>query len=298
MIVPRPGDDQSDVAWSRRLARLAAGQHGILSDEKLLGSPFDAYAQAHPRAGLMRKALGGREFQVIVYTRPQPEWLASVYLQGVQQGRLDQPEEFWARVADAPLLQWSAMVDLLEQESGAARVVVRAYGGDRDVVADFSNLCGFKVNVTRPAIRDNVSIAAIQAPLLLALNSDPSLTTENRNQLRHVFQNVLRPGAPMGWSAFPAPVVQAIRDCTHADWARLTARVAATDPAEGERFARLDQVWRQPLLPFPGTGLEGPGAREEMIRSLAVLANATTLPQRSLVSRLGRRLRAFARRSG
>lgn len=293
VMVPRPGEDQSDGAWLSRLEQLARHPEGVLSDEKLLGSPFDGYRQAHERAELVSRALAGREFRIVVYLRPQIDWLPSVYLQGVQEGRPEDPDEFWARLADEPLLKWGALLDILQNRTGAAQVVARAFGGGRDAVADFLGLCGVRVHPGMPAIAENVSIAPIQAPLLLALNRQPGITASERARLRDVFQSRLRPGAPSGWSAFPESVVEQVRARTLADWESVTARVSSTDPVEGERFAALVEAWARPALPFPGTALEGLGARQELLRSVRVLAIDSGPRSRPLAQRL----RAASRRA-
>ncbi len=286
VVLPRPGDDQSDAAWRSRLARVAAG--GVLSDEKLLGSPFDGYSQAATRLGLVRTEVAGRPSRVVVYLRPQPDWLESVYLQGVQEGRRDSPEEFWSRVRDAPLLQWSALIDLLAAESGADAVLVRPYGPGVDVIADFAATCGLPSSVSRVSLRENVSIAAIQAPVLLELGVDDTLTHADRNRLRGLFQRQLAAGASREWSAFPPDVQADIRHRTREDWASVGVRVREVDPVLGERFRALEARWDLPIRPWP----TDTDVRAELVRSLRVLGcMPTAATSTSLASRAVTRIR-------
>ena len=290
VVVPRVGDDQSDGGWQERLRRLSKG--GLLSDEKLLGNPFDGYAQAPARLDIVRKTLGDRPRCLVVYLRPQPDWLESVYLQGVQQGRLEGPEEFWSRVRDAPFLQWSALLDLLEASGGAREIVVRPFGDNVDVVRDFALTCGLPSAVGQSQARANVSISAIQAPVLRSLSASQDLSPAERGQLRSAFQHTLAPGAPNGWSAFPEAIQREILDRTRADWLAVSARVGRFEPEAGTRFEVLQGRWKADIRAFPTEDV----VQEEMMRSLRVLASTEPLPAEiPLGLRVVKRLQRYAR---
>ena len=290
VVVPRPGDDQSDAGWRERLHRVLDG--GVFSDEKLLGTPFDGYAQAPSRLDIVRASLRGRPCRLVVYLRPQPDWLESVYLQGVQEGRPEGPEEFWSRVREAPLLQWSGLLDLLEADGGAQQVLVRPYGDDVDVVADFALTCGVPGTVGRSEMRENVSISAIQAPVIRVLGADGHLGPAECGRIRATFQHRLALGAPRGWSAFPEDIQREIRDHSRADWAAVSARVARSDPEAGARFEALLGRWGAETRPFPTEDV----IRAEIVRSLRVLASMGSMPlPPSLASRVATRLRRYTR---
>ena len=110
IVTPDPRDDRSELGWARRLRALTAAPDAIFSDENLLGDPDDAYRVSPDRVALLRDSLAGSSFQLVVYLRPQVDWLGSVYLQGVQEGRTTSPEDFLAGVTSQRFLAWSNLV--------------------------------------------------------------------------------------------------------------------------------------------------------------------------------------------
>lgn len=284
VIVPKPGNDQSDKAWRERL--LQARNSTLLSDENLLGAPFDGYASAQSRLAIMREALSGCEYRLVVYLRPQPDWLESVYLQGIQQGYLQSPEEFWSQMRRAPYLQWSPLLDVLERESGASALIVRPYGDGTDSVTDFFETCSLPRQLRRfrqSPLRENVSISPLQSAVMRKVAAGSDLTIADRQRLRSVFQEVLKNYARWDFSLFSAQVMKEIRDQTFPDWRKVTERVAAQDSLLGERFAWLESCWETPLLPAPNdTDIDA-----ETARSLRILALSMNYePQRPRLHRL------------
>ena len=87
IVTPDPTDDRTEQGWVDRIKALAHSSDAIFSDENLLGTPYDGYQLAPKRVAILRSALGGVPYQLVVYLRPQLDWLPSVYLQGVQEGR-------------------------------------------------------------------------------------------------------------------------------------------------------------------------------------------------------------------
>ncbi len=288
VIVPKPGNDQSDRAWRERLKQ--ARNSRLLSDENLLGAPFDCYASAQSRISLMREALSDCEYRLVVYLRPQPDWLESVYLQGIQQGCLQSPKEFWSEMRKAPYLRWSTLLDVLERESGATGLIVRPYGDGADSVADFFETCSLPRQSRRLRqfpLRENVSISPLQSAVMRKVAADTDLTIADRQRLRWVFQEELAGDARRDFSVFSAQVTQEIRDQTFPDWQKVTERVIAQDPLLGERFAQLESCWETPLLPAPTeTEIDA-----ETVRSLRILALSMNYgPQRPKLYRFRQKL--------
>lgn len=286
--VPIENDQLSKDHLSQRLRVLVKSPEAVLSDENLLGSPLDGYEMAAERMHVLREVLSGRKYQMVVYLRPQPDWLASLYLQGVQEGSGTRPEPFWSQIKDFPLLRWSRLVQLLEAESGAERVHVRAFIPGRDVVTDFFRTAGLGAPPVsgRVALEENVSIRAIQAPLLSLLNSRRGDDALDRARLRTVFQGLLRLEASAGMSPFPEDLQRTMAAAFLDDWALLTERQENKNGEDGPAFRAALRSWRDEPLPYAGASLNDPQVQEEAIRSLLVLALDRRNPYKGPVQRL------------
>lgn len=281
VLSPAPLRLFEEADYTARMRALAGSGHVIVSDEGLLGEPGDGYANASIRLGQVNVALKDLEHEIVVYVRPQTTWLASVYLQLVQQGQPLSARAFWESVHDQPNIRWTTLVELLRRESSAARVIVRAFVPGRDAVEDFFACVGLP-KAPRPVaggIRENVSIAAVQAPILVALNSDPSLTSGERLRLRHTFQNLLAAGAKTGLSPFSAELQEEIVEQFRSDWTGLAELLSASDPAEAAVVRESTSHWRSGPLAFAGDSLGDPLVEEEMLRSLRALAGQGAAPK-------------------
>lgn len=298
VLTPVPSRMLEDPDYGARLRALAGSRHVVISDEGLLGDPDDAYEQAHARIQILNGALGGIEHELILYVRPQLTWLPSVYLQLVQQGRSMSPWGFWEGIRDQPNLQWARLVDLVTSESAAMRVAVRAFNPGRDVVDDFFACAGLPEppRPVRFGIRENVSIAAVQAPILAALNSDPSLGSQERLHLRHVFQDRLAAGAPPGLSPFPFDLQAEIAGRFRGDWSDLASALATTDPREATVFQEAAGIWDAGPTEFAGAALGDPLIESEILRTLRVLSAQAPAPVSSgMPTRLMAKLRTNPR---
>ena len=293
IITPNPTDDRTEQGWSDRIKELACSPDAIFSDENLLGTPDDGYQLAPKRVAMLRDALDGSSYQIVVYLRPQLDWLTSVYLQGVQVGRTIRAEEFWTGIKDEPLLEWSRLLDLLRKESGAERVIARAHTRSRDAVADFFEVCslGKPPRTGKTMIRINSSISAVQAPVLIALNELPDLTPEQRGQLRSVFQQALAPGAVSGLSPFPESVQREIVEKFRDDWLVVADSLVVIDPKESQTFRNEAQRCLEPLFPFAGATLDDAEVQREALRSLRLLSLRQDVARPTLLKRLSTKLR-------
>ncbi len=293
VITPDPKDDRTEQGWSDRIKALVHTSDVIFSDENLLGAPDDGYQLAPKRVAMLRTALSGVPYRLVIYLRPQLDWLPSVYLQAVQEGRTSRSEEFWTGIKDQPLLTWSPLLDLLRNESGAERVIVRAHTRSRDAVTDFFQVCSLEnpPRTGKTMIRINASIAAVQAPVLIALNELPDLTPYQRGQFRHVFQQVLAPGAAVGLSPFPESVQRQIVEKFWDDWLVVADSLVSSDPEEAQVFRTEARRWLEPLLPFGGASLDDPSVQQEALRSLQLLSLRLDVEEPSLLKRLTIKLR-------
>lgn len=279
ILVPQPGTGSTDRGIEEGLEILRAARAGVLSDENLLGTPFDGYADMDRRVAMIDRVLADREYQVLVYLRPQHAWLSSVFTQHVQQGGAPDVEGFWERMRELPNLQWSRMLAHLRAACGAERVVALPYSGG-DVVTDFLH----RVNVPAPALDapvvENVSIAAVQIPLLAAVNARFP-TDDQRAKARAIFQTLLAPGARRDLAVFPEAVQQAITDTYLPDWQVL---VEHAPPDLRPDFERILRAWPHDPIPAAGASLADPEIQDETARTLAVLIDhwqrPTTRPLR------------------
>jgi hypothetical protein len=281
VVVPRPGESQSPDAWADRLSSLSGRGDVIFSDESLLGSPYDGYASAPERVSILARALRGQQARVVVYLRPQSDWLPSVYLQGVQEGRRMSVDGFWSALSSSAYSHWPRLVDLLRDASGAEAVTVRAYDGGHDVVGDFFRTCGLGAvpRVGGPdGIRENVSISAVQAPILAALTADSGMTDADRGQLRAVFQTRLAAGAPRGYSPFPAALQARIVDEYATDWTALGLGTGSSS-------------WGSEARPSVDGALDDPVVQAEMVRVIRLLAVSGSAAGPTMSRRILARLR-------
>jgi len=291
IVTPKPGDDRSDHGWRQRLSNVASAQNAIFSDENLLGSPYDAYQLAPERVAMLREALGGSRYQIVVYLRPHVDWLPSVYLQGVQEGRTIGAEDFWASIRDKPYLRWANLIDLLQRESGAARVIVRAHNHSRDAVGDFFEVVGIgkPPRTGKSMIRENVSIGAAQAPLLRELNAREGVSDHERSLFRAIFQRQLAAGAQTGLSPFPSHVQLEVSSSFKGDWIDCAAQYVLNEELRTfhDEISRYDRGTSD----YAGNSLRDPFVEEEAIRSIQALAVSNQGLATSKFARLRFRLR-------
>jgi hypothetical protein len=272
IVTPKPGDDLSENGWRERLSKVARAQDAVFSDENLLGSPYDGYHMAPERVAMLRDALGGFRYQIVVYLRPHIDWLPSVYLQGVQEGRTFGPDEFWTSVKNETYLRWENLMNLLQRESGAERVIARAHTRSRDAVADFFSVVGLgkPPRTGTTMIRENVSIGAAQAPLLRELNSPHGMSDGQHQQFRKVFQQFLALETQNGLSPFPEVLQSEIAIQLKSDWIHATIHSSSVE--ESQVFQRELPRYEASVLPFAGYSLNANYVGEEALRCIRVLA--------------------------
>ena len=224
---------------------------------------MDGYATAFQAATALRDAMNGLSVSLVVYVRPQVEWLESVYLQGIQQGKSESPTEFWQQVSDAPNLMWSVLATVIQNGLGAGNLELRTYRSS-DVVEDFfsSQGLGQPPHFSRDGIRLNRSIAPIQGPILRELLSDPEMDPANKPRLRRVFQGVLTSGAKAGFSSFSESQQQEMRDLMTQDLANLMTSGLMSSAALDAYGREVAMLKARPLLPW----VESPESAESLWR--------------------------------
>lgn len=280
-VVPCEGDRQDDEAVFERLTR-AAGNVSVISSESLLGSPFDGYARAPERVRLLSDALSGTPYTLVVYLRPQLQWLESVYIQYVQGGGTETSENFVAEILASPYVRWSTLLNILQTESGAERLIARAYLSDRDVVEDFFSVAALgKPPSSRRSPRLNASLTVSQVPLMRIVNEVQSLSRAQRQSIRGVLQS-MPPVTSNNSSIMPEGLQQQIIQAFREDWISLIEMPPCTTDAA--HFNRGDYIVR----PYAGFRVEGATVRDELARVLLGLAECRMRRRRSLRAMLTR----------
>lgn len=266
IVVPRTGQGSSDEALHDALLRLRSAGNGVISDENFIGHPFDGYSALEHRMAMLRESLMGVPMQVIVYLRPQHSWLASVFTQRVQQGGTADAYEFWQGMRAFANLDWTILVERLREAVGADRIIALAYTGG-DVVTDFFARAGLPRPNTDQPIRENISIASVQIPLLAAVNGHLGKGPQ-QTRARACFQTVLGPGARRDLSVFPEDLQEEISQRYRSRW-RALCDIALPD--DRPAFERGLREWPAEPVPSAGTSLEDDAIQAEAIRALAVL---------------------------
>ena len=289
--LPVEGGNHSEEQWLKRFRRLASSSEGVLSDENLLGSPFDGYVKASQRIAALRDAMGGVPVKFVVYIRPQPQWLQSLYLQGIQQGKPESATEFLEKVFHAPNLSWAVLARVIRNGLGAGDVDLRTYRSS-DVVTDFfsSQGLGSPPRFSRDGIRVNRSISPIQGPILRELLSDPELNEAERLRLRRVFQVALASGSMTGYSSFTEAQQEQLRHRASQDLAHLMTSGLMSSEALDAYSREVAMLKAQPLLPWAEAPDSSEARWRESLRCIQLLSEVDMV-RKSLFTRTLEKLR-------
>ena len=260
---------------SRALAVLANDRDVVISSEGFLGRGWSMYANARHSALAMRDHFADHtDFQVVIYLRPQYQWMESAYTQFVQEGNCEPPEEFVGRLLETRYASYSSLIDDLISVLGSDRLIVRAYTGGTNAVADFLGLIDLPAYSSLDFLPlANVSITPQQVQLLRRINESTNDTTL-KHQGRWFFQNISVGEQSQELSVLPEDLQQELIKLTHSDWQALVTTVQGTRFAEPEEFERVaEKVADAAVRPFVGSAAH----QEEIIRE-AAQALATAIP--------------------
>lgn len=103
----------------------------IASHENIMGRPFTEGARGlYPDAPDNFRALGellsGFEYQIVIYLRPQADFVESYYLQSLHEGGTDTFDE-WTKKLDLDSLSWKPVVESMHQAFGRERTIVKDF---------------------------------------------------------------------------------------------------------------------------------------------------------------------------
>ena len=267
------GGDGADIPTSSEQWRSLTGEtlstrrEVVISHEGILGDPWgdsEIYRGAKESVEEISKAFTGlTDFQVVIYLRPQHQWLESVYTQAIQQGGVICPETFIAGRLEAKYLRYSRLIGDLTSILGVENVVVRPYSAGRNVIEDFLEV------LDRPSHlgpvgpqRENVSINPAQVELLRRLNEIKRIPGQ-KGSGRRFFQKIDVNNLGSDFSVLPEYAQEYLIKLTEEDWRILGAAVEGTRFAEPTIFRDIaDEAIKAGVRPYIGA----PVHQEELIR--------------------------------
>lgn len=269
VCVPRPGHAINEAGIAEQLSRLPS--NGVMSDENILGSPFDGYQAVERRLEVIREAAAGQPFRIVAFVRPQLDWLQSLYIQAIQQGMTDSPGDFVSQATSSPWIDWLRMLALLEDVSGASEICFRPYIPSVDIVPEFFAIAQVPLGGYAPERmgRQNPSMTPRSAMLMRALNAGGWLSSAEVRHLRGFLQGLPKDPDQPRESVFPVDVQDFIGSRYEGAWAQL-AESSRLSAASRQAFAQVagDVDWSP--RPWVGTDLLSPALAEEGLRLIAV----------------------------
>ena len=283
----------SGKSESELIKALARDRHVVISHESFLGNPWDGmYRFAQERVAEMARYFAGQsEFQVVVYLRPQHQWVESVYKTCIQDGMRVSATDFVVQLLDTSHIRYSALVDGLLEVIGPESLVVRPFHRDINAVEDFLEVIG--AVETRGADylpRYNVSISPMQTEILRHVNEFGS--NEVPNWVRAwFFQHFVRPEEELEMSVLPEGLQERLFRLTREDWRSLGEIGRRTGIAQTEAFDRAaDSADQVTVRPYVGAS----EYREEvLVTASKAIANAIPVvfeQQNTIEARLLRRI--------
>ena len=224
------------------------------------------------RLDLLRHTLSGLQCRLVVYFRPQNSWLESMYLQSIQHGDDLDAASFLEPQFESPYMRWSNLLDLICDRLPDIEVIPRAYHSGMDAVADFAAATGLDVGAGRTSTssRTNVTIAAIHAPIVRALNHSHPLGHPPVGVVRQYFQTIPHPPQQRA-SPFTPIWQERIREEFRADWTLLATKSRNLHSSATDSFDERNSDWRLPILPYPGDSVCDPPVRDEITRLFGIL---------------------------
>lgn len=259
----------------------------VISHEGMLFNPESKVVQpTKKRIDWLQMSLSQRPFRIVIFVRPQLDWLESVYLFRVLLGEDLDPWDFWREHQSAELLHWSALIEQLDQLLNPVRLDVIPYVEGTDSVVEFFAVCGLALSkFPRFKTHHNPSIMARQVPILRLINrAADSAETVSKNRLLVQYQFAATE-VPQE-SPFPDELQLEILKSFSGDFHKLVDMSSILDAESRLRLQRVEQVWGRKVLPFAGDQLSYAGVQSELIRMLQI---ASAKPP-SLLQRGWRRL--------
>ena len=228
---------------------LYRGHHVVLSNENFLGHSYvssdDAmFAGAQMLGAKLRDFFSKfTDFRVVLYVRPQHEWLESLYNQYTKSrafADVVDSTSFAERILSSPYARWTRLVADLIEVFGGDRIVVRPYYSSLNITADFLEV--LDVACPQRFINkriENTSLTPEQLALRARLGKDLA-SMANRSQLLRwidiLDDGTVFPEHAADRSFFTEEIQVQLMHLTAADWHDLVSVSAGTYLAEPHRF--------------------------------------------------------------
>lgn len=206
--------------WVARARAASRRKTVIVSSEDLLGPVLQVYPNAADVSRRLVEEFRDQGLRVVVYLRPQLEWVESLYTQVVQAGDDADPAEFVTGVVSNRTIYYSELIVDLRQVLQPGELSVRFMVPGRDVVHDFFSLLALgepeRRAVERPVNR-SMNAWQVHAVREIRRNSDIDPV-----KLSHFFQGFIapRPESPRA-SVLPENQQRQLIDIGREDQARL-----------------------------------------------------------------------------
>ena len=263
-----PGD--TDLASDRSLYRWLASQHHtnnvLVSDEGLFGEAISGYSLLEERLRFFMEAAGGHPWRVIVFLREPQTWLASLYLQTLQEGAAHSPNEFWQRVRGQANINPASLAALLMKQLPEDRLRIGFMTRNQDVVRSFFRLAelGTVPPMISGEIRENKSITPAQGVILRRLNRQAGISREEMTKYRHFFQGAATESVP-GLSPFDEEVQVMIHALLDPDWQRLIQQLEGS-PLVGDQILPASGVGQGDTVPHVADSFEDALVEREILQ--------------------------------
>ena len=254
---------------------LATHREIVISHEGILGSPWgdsEIYLGAKERVEQISEAFTGlTDFQLVIYLRPQHQWLESVYTQAIQQGEVVSPQTFVAGSLEAKYLRYSRLIGDLTPILGVDRLIVRPYVAGGNVVEDFLKILDRPSHLGFVGSQsENVSISPGQVELLRRLNGIKGTLGKDRPG-RRFFQDIDVGNRGGAFSVLPEYAQEYLIKLTEEDWQILGAAVEGTRFAEPAIFRDVaDKAAKVAVRPHIGAPVHQGELIREATRALSV----------------------------
>jgi len=230
-------------------------------------------------------------FQVVIYLRPQHQWLESLYNERAKNWKSSEAidsTEFAERTTNAPYFHWTRLINDIKEEVGPDRLIVRPYVPGTNATVDFLTTLGLptpeRLQKQRPRNPSQTpqQIALLQR-LVEALGRVGEL--ELAAWVKETTFHAEPPKTSTRYSFFTEDTQVRLTEIAAADWRNLAAAVADTHLAVPHLFQTIaEETAQTQVKPFLGP-LNDISFHDDAIRLLVeVLPYVRTHPK-TLVQR-------------
>ena len=270
--------------WISKAKKAATRKTIVISSEELFGSVLDGYPRADQTAQYLSESFGDVDLRIVVYIRPQIEWVESIFTQTVQGGELLDPSAVVARMLSSQNVRFSHLVWSLHNRVGSKVLVVRPMGSGVNVVSDFYRHLDLGTPPTASSRRPvNRSATALQVYALRRLFEESD--TSQRLRLVHFFQGMISPRPEASQtSVLTREDQEMLIELTQKD---ATELFSFLDETTEERDPTFESVWaasRRFSIPFAGSYELEDDVRREIEWSLQFMLDKLPDPWSSRTS--------------